>query len=121
MKTTTEQKNIIDIGRSNNLTGLKFGGLTVQKAWGYKKNRKLHWYCECECGNPAVVSGDLLNSGYVTSCGCRQIYVGQCMIDKGKKRQHEAKRLGTIGPNRQATKKKPTRRKPRKRKSEPSL
>ena len=53
------------------LTGMKFGRLTVTKLLDYRRNGFLVvWLCECECGNYISVSaGSLKNSG-TRSCGC---------------------------------------------------
>ena len=52
------------------LTGQKFGKLTVLKRVENDKRRRIQWLCECECGNKAVVRGDRLRSGNTKSCGC---------------------------------------------------
>lgn len=52
------------------LTGLKFGRLTVTKDVGTDKRGEALWECVCECGNKSVVLGSHLRSGRVQSCGC---------------------------------------------------
>lgn len=53
-----------------NLTGKKYGRLTViRKSETYKKGR-VKWYCICECGNHCDVQGRFLISGGTKSCGC---------------------------------------------------
>lgn len=52
------------------LTGLKFGRLTVTKDAGTDKRGEARWECVCECGNKSVVLGSHLRSGRVQSCGC---------------------------------------------------
>ena len=47
------------------LTGKKFGQLTVK---GYQGGKK--WLCMCDCGRETVVFGFNLKSGHTTSCGC---------------------------------------------------
>ncbi len=47
------------------LTGKKFGRLTVLKYAGSSK-----WECKCECGNTKIIRGDSLRSGNTKSCGC---------------------------------------------------
>ena len=58
------------------LTGLKFGRLTVleQTESRIGKNRKTltFWKCLCECGNIVEVYSGSLTSGLTTSCGCFQ-------------------------------------------------
>ena len=59
-----------------NLTGLKFGRLTVLEQAGSRigKNGKslIFWKCLCECGNIVEVYAGSLTSGLTTSCGCLQ-------------------------------------------------
>lgn len=51
------------------LTGRKFGRLTVASLIGRRKKRT-YWACMCECGQTTEVSGGNLSSGQVSSCGC---------------------------------------------------
>lgn len=72
IKDVLREKYFID------LTGQKFGRLTVLEYAGYKKFKsgQQHnvWRCQCECGNETIVSvGALQNSKKSTkSCGCLQ-------------------------------------------------
>lgn len=52
------------------LTGSKFGSLTVLKEVGKTKNNMKLWECECSCGNRVVVPTNNLKSGHTKSCGC---------------------------------------------------
>lgn len=52
------------------LTGLKFGRLTVIKLEGQNKYKRLMWLCKCDCGNTHIVSSNLLLMGVTRSCGC---------------------------------------------------
>lgn len=49
----------------NDLTGKRFGLLTVQEYLGNSK-----WKCKCDCGNETIVDTRNLNSGKTKSCGC---------------------------------------------------
>ena len=62
----TRKINFID------LTGQKFGKLTVISESDYKPEGDGHtrWNCQCECGNTCIVSGKQLRSGQTKSCGC---------------------------------------------------
>ena len=54
------------------LTGKRFGRLTVIKTQGKNKFNNYMWLCRCDCGNEIVVlSGNLLK-GNTKSCGCIQ-------------------------------------------------
>lgn len=52
------------------LTGGKFGRLTVVKYVGRDDNNKPLWECICECGKTVTVRGYSLTSGNTKSCGC---------------------------------------------------
>jgi hypothetical protein len=55
--------------KAENLTGRKFGKLTVL----YRvENRhgKTYWMCRCECDEVRAVQGAHLKSGHTSSCGC---------------------------------------------------
>ena len=52
-----------------NLTGQKFGRLTVIKK-SYSKENRGYWICKCDCGNEIVTKTNLLTSGQTQSCGC---------------------------------------------------
>lgn len=54
------------------LTGKKFGYLTVIEKAGRKNGKKIHWRCVCDCGNECVVSGSNLKCGNTKSCGCEK-------------------------------------------------
>lgn len=51
------------------LSGKKFGRLTVIKAEG-KKGVHPCFLCLCDCGNYFVARGDKLRDGRALSCGC---------------------------------------------------
>ncbi|WP_294581172.1 AP2 domain-containing protein [uncultured Thomasclavelia sp.] len=52
------------------LTGKRFGRLTVIKQNGSHPKEGILWLCKCDCGNTVVVSTQNLNRGGVRSCGC---------------------------------------------------
>lgn len=62
--------------RNNDLTGKKFGRLTVIKRDEDRiqpsGQHKARWLCKCDCGNPNLISVDGYNlkSGHTKSCGC---------------------------------------------------
>lgn len=69
-------KVVIDIGKFIDLTGQKFGRLTVlhisENYYVHKEsgNRLRRWICKCECGNIIETTTSLLLSGESKSCGC---------------------------------------------------
>ena len=50
------------------ITGQKFGRLTVLKYISYPK-----WLCLCDCGKDKIIRGNDLKSGKTQSCGCLRI------------------------------------------------
>lgn len=55
------------------ISGQKFGRLTVIKRLGVDKSRSVVWLCKCDCGNYIEVKGTELRRGRTTSCGCYRI------------------------------------------------
>lgn len=52
------------------MTGQKFGRLTVlHRLYNYHK-KGVYWLCVCECGNLTEVNGKDLRKGNTKSCGC---------------------------------------------------
>ena len=58
------------MGRCVDLTGQKFGKLTVIKRVEDDSEAHIKWLCECECGNFITTRGTSLRSGITKSCGC---------------------------------------------------
>jgi hypothetical protein len=58
------------MGKIIDLTGKKFGKLTVLKMSNIRKNNHIHWDCLCDCGATTLVGGQKLRNGHTTSCGC---------------------------------------------------
>lgn len=53
------------------LTGMRFGKLTVLREAKRKSNeRHRKWLCRCDCGNEVVVLGCNLQKGNTKTCGC---------------------------------------------------
>lgn len=58
------------MSKLKDLTGMKFGRLTVIERAENDKLGKARWLCKCDCGNETVVGGAFLRLGQSTSCGC---------------------------------------------------
>ena len=54
----------------NDLTGKKFGRLTVLCDSGERRNRNVVWLCQCDCGNIKLIQGRCMVHGSTISCGC---------------------------------------------------
>ena len=57
------------MGKIKDLTGQKFGLLTVKEFAGCDENGA-SWECECDCGASTYAYSKFLKSGQVKSCGC---------------------------------------------------
>jgi hypothetical protein len=62
----SHQRKIID------LTGQKFGRLTVIARADNSKYGNARWCCKCACGGEAIVVSNNLRRGQTKSCGCLQ-------------------------------------------------
>lgn len=56
----------------SDLTGERFGRLTVIERKGSVKKRAL-WLCQCDCGNTTLVTTNSLKTGNTQSCGCYRL------------------------------------------------
>lgn len=52
------------------MTGERYGRLTVLERDYSRPKGKAYWYCKCDCGNITSVSRGNLKNGSVQSCGC---------------------------------------------------
>ena len=52
------------------LTGMKFGRLTVIGRVANNAEGRAMWECQCECGSKKIVKGKNLINGATKSCGC---------------------------------------------------
>ena len=59
-----------------NLTGLKFGKLTVISLAGCTNYREYKWNCKCDCGNETIVFEKNLRRSHTKSCGCLKVEKG---------------------------------------------
>ena len=59
------------MSKLNDLTGRKFGALTVKER-APSKSGKTRWLCECECGKHCIVFAANLIREHTTSCGCKK-------------------------------------------------
>jgi len=61
---------IYELGKCEDLTGQKFGKLTVLR-FAYKSTHSLtYWTCACSCGNEKIFYAANLKVGFTISCGC---------------------------------------------------
>ena len=74
---TLRYHDVLSCGCQSNgedLTGRKYGMLTVLGKAGYEANGHMKWRCKCDCGNEKTVVADVLKSKKVSypypNCGC---------------------------------------------------
>lgn len=62
----------VDAGRERtiDMTGQKFGRLTVAAAAASSDTGRAMWSCLCDCGRTVIVKGKELRNGNNVSCGC---------------------------------------------------
>ena len=58
------------MGKRIDLTGKRFGQLTVIRFEGLDKHHSANWVCKCDCGNTKTIVGGSLRGGLTISCGC---------------------------------------------------
>lgn len=58
------------MSKLKDLTGQRFGRLTVLERNGSDSYKNALWLCQCECGNLHTVAGHSLWRGETRSCGC---------------------------------------------------
>lgn len=58
------------MSRVIDLTGMRFGRLTVLERQGSNNRGQALWGCVCDCGNEVVVESWSLRGGNTQSCGC---------------------------------------------------
>ena len=64
-------KQLILMGKANDLRSHRFGRLVVIKCLGKNVDRShILWKCKCDCGNEIITTTNSLNSGNTSSCGC---------------------------------------------------
>lgn len=62
------------------ISGQKFGRLTVIERTGTNAGRQPIWLCMCECGRHAYVPSQSLRTGHSKSCGCYNADVRRAIL-----------------------------------------
>jgi hypothetical protein len=55
---------------ARDITGVRFGKLVAKEPTGERRDGKLVWRCECDCGGVRETTQASLASGHAQSCGC---------------------------------------------------
>ena len=80
------------MGRLQNLTGLRFGRLTVI-CRAENKGRQTAWLCKCDCGNKKEVMSSHLIRGLTKSCGCLSV---EALVSRNEKHGHRRERIYAV-------------------------
>lgn len=81
-------------GKCVDLTGQRFGRLTVVEKSSPDKHGTMRWLCLCDCGTEKVIRGDKLRTGEIMSCGCFQ---RECSANRAKELGKRSKTHGLSG------------------------
>lgn len=67
-----ESAAVVGSGKKIDLTGMRFGRLTVIRGSEIKPHHyhEAFWHCKCDCGAETDVLGYHLRAGLTSSCGC---------------------------------------------------
>lgn len=57
----------------HDLSGKRFGRLTVLNFDHINRNGHSCWLCRCDCGNEKVIERTHLVDGHISSCGCKKV------------------------------------------------
>lgn len=64
------QKEQTSKANLNNLSGQRFGKLTVIERVSNNRYNHVCWKCQCDCGGITIVEANNLKGGITNSCGC---------------------------------------------------
>lgn len=81
------------MGAKKDLTGQRFGRLTVIEETAERKHGKVVWLCRCDCGNFVSVDQNSLHSGNTRSCGCYKYEVSSNLYMYRMKYDNRIERL----------------------------
>lgn len=80
----------------HDLTGMRFGRLTVIGIDDSKHTKKTYWICQCDCGNISSHRSDGLLAGNIKSCGCYKREQDSIRVAKNHKHKQSGTRLYAI-------------------------
>lgn len=88
---------MIKVGKLVDLTGKKYGRLTViERAVPTTHGDHAKWVCRCECGAVITAASNNLKRGNTTSCGCFQAECASQMGATNKKHGKSRTRLHKV-------------------------
>lgn len=78
--------------KDSDLTGKRYGMLTVEGDSGQRKRACILWRCRCDCGGMAAFTRGELLSGWVENCGC----IPRQRVTDGKADDLAGRRFGAL-------------------------
>lgn len=85
--TLYQESEVENMSKALDLTGERYGNLTVIKRVENSKNGHSNWLCKCDCGNYTTVhSGHLREKRGTKTCGCSWKKVGERTYKHGMKK-----------------------------------
>lgn len=72
------------MGKVQNISGNKYGKLTVISFAGLSLDKHATWLCKCDCGVEKIIRANKLKMGYTKSCGC---LLGESHLESSLKRK----------------------------------
>lgn len=84
------------MGSLIDLTGRRFGRLTVIKRDHTKTGNVVFWVCRCDCGNIKSIAGGNLRNEHTQSCGCLREETNACHFLSRNTLKKENTRLYSI-------------------------
>jgi len=72
------------MGKFIDISGQRFGMLTVTKRVENDQRNNVMWQCSCDCGGSKITRGTHLRHGYTKSCGCmKSEWISQAQTKHG--------------------------------------
>ena len=84
---------LVDMGIFQNISGNKYGRLTVISR-APNEGTRAAWNCLCDCGNSVIVSGKKLRTEHTKSCGCYRKEVTAPATGKANTKHGQARTAG---------------------------
>lgn len=78
--------------RAKDLSNQRFGRLIALYPTNERKNGKIVWHCQCDCGNTIDLPVSYLTSGDTLSCGCLKGYLESYQL----RDDYESKRVNGV-------------------------
>lgn len=78
------------MAKKMDLTGQRFGRLTVIKEIDQGEHKQRKWLCRCDCGKELITRQSSLRNGSTRSCGCLRNEMGTEQLEEAKKKEYKS-------------------------------